>query len=423
MHTTRLGLTAYVCLFVAIILLTALPGSAQTTPWGVNFYTIGLGGGASTTLTYSFEHSTAVGAAAVVTQGAPGLDFTRMGGTCVPKTYSEGETCTVDLNFTPAYPGLRMGAVVFKDTGGAVLSTTYIQGVGIGSLPTVPPASSAAGLSFQPMGVAVDAAGYTYVLDSGNGSGNGAVRQLGPGFVGLAVLASGFNYPVGVAVDGAGNVYVADSGAGSVWKVTPGGIKTQIAPTTSLDLYGVAVDGDGNLYIADRNTESVLKVAPDGNQSTVADNFQFVVGAIAVDGDGHIYVSDARGGCVQGVCTTDDVVWKVTPGGARTKVWTGSSQASGVAVDGAGNLYVTDGNLWKVAPGQAQEAELDGIVEPRLTCSAMVVRPSVTRYGPYTLRPIAQTTSTGPSRLAAAATGRVLAWYARRVRRRILLPP
>jgi hypothetical protein len=119
-----------------------------------------VGHGVSTTLTYSFDHPAAVGSVAVVTQGAPGLDFQRMGGTCIAKTYSRDETCTVDLNFTPAYPGLRMGAVVFKDTNGAVLATTYIQGVGVGPLPNLPPTSSAAGLSFQPLGVAVDAAGY-----------------------------------------------------------------------------------------------------------------------------------------------------------------------------------------------------------------------------------------------------------------------
>ncbi len=301
----------------------------------------------------------------MVTQGRTGLDFTSIGGTCTARTYSSGESCTVDLNFTPAYPGLRMGAVVFKDTGGAVLATTYIQGVGVGPLPTVPPASSAAGFSFQPMGVAVDAAGYTYVLDPGTGSGNGALRQLGPGFAGLTLLAGGFNYPVGVAVDGAGNVYVAvsatDSVPGSVWKVTPGGTKTQIAPTTSLDPHGVAVDGDGNLYITDQNTESVLKVAPDGGQSTVADSFDFLVGAIAVDGDGHIYVSDTHNECLPGFCDANNYVWKITPGGARTKVWTGSNQASGVAVDGVGNVYVTDGSLWKVAPGQAQEQVITGV--------------------------------------------------------------
>ena len=108
MRAAHLRLLAYVCLVLAIILLTALPGSAQVTPWGVNFYTMAVGNGASTTLTYSFDHSTAVGSVAVVTQGAPGLDFKSMGGTCVAKTYSQGETCTVDLNFTPAYTGLRI---------------------------------------------------------------------------------------------------------------------------------------------------------------------------------------------------------------------------------------------------------------------------------------------------------------------------
>jgi hypothetical protein len=89
MHATRLRLFAHLCLVLVIIALAALPGSAQVTPWGVNFYTIDVGGGSSTTLTYSFDHPAAVGSVAVVTQGAPGLDFQRMGGTCIAKAYSE----------------------------------------------------------------------------------------------------------------------------------------------------------------------------------------------------------------------------------------------------------------------------------------------------------------------------------------------
>ncbi len=337
MHASRSRLALLVCQVLLIIALVALPGYAQitlvsgTTDFGVQT----VSQPSTATLIYSFGQSITIGVPWVVTQGATGLDFTPASGSCTQQTYSSGQTCTVGVTFTPSYPGLRMGAVVFRDMSGAVVATTYLQGVGSGPLPTLSPTIPwVTGFSFRPLGVAVDAAGYSYVLDPGDVNHSGALRQLSPDGTQLVLLAAGFNYPVDVAVDGAGNAYVADSGTGYVWSVT-GGLKTQIIPSTSLDPAGLAVDGAGNLYIADRNTQSVLMVAPDGTQSTAASNFEFLVGSIAVDGAGDIYVSDAHT-CVTGFCTTIDYVWKVTPSGAQTQAWTGASQATGVALDGVG---------------------------------------------------------------------------------------
>ena len=346
MHATRLRLLARVCLVLAIVALAALPGSAQVPSWSPNFDGLTVGSTASTTVEYTFGQMTAIAMPAVVTQGAPGLDFKSTGGTCTAKTYSPGQTCTVDVTFTPSNPGLRMGAVVFFDPSGTMISTTYLQGVGIGTLPVLPAVSSASGLSFRPLGVAVDAAANVYLAGD-----DGGLRQLDSGLSGVTRVVNGFSYPVGVAVDGAGIVYVADSTEACVWKVLPDGSKTKFV--SSVDSWGVAVDGGGNLYIPDRNTGSVLKVAPDGSQTTAVDNINFLVGPIAVDGAGNIYVSDSH--------TTTNYVWKVAPGGERTQVWTGSNQASGVAVDGVGNLYVTDGNLWKVPPDQAQVQVYTGV--------------------------------------------------------------
>ena len=269
MHASQSRLGVFVCQVLLIIALTALPGYAQITlaSGAANFGVQAVSQSSTTTLTYVFSQPVGIGAPVVVTQGTAGLDFTTSSGTCAPQTYSHGQTCTVDVTFTPLYPGLRMGAVVFSDTSGAVISTTFLQGIGDGSLPTRSPVSSSTGLSFRPLGVAVDAAGYIYVLDPGDANGsNGAVRRFDRSFSQMAILASGFTYPVAEAVDGAGNVYVADYSTGYVWKVAPGGLKTQIITSTNLDPNGLAVDGAGNLYIADRKTESVLMVAPDGTQ-------------------------------------------------------------------------------------------------------------------------------------------------------------
>jgi len=67
--------------------------------------------------------SVATGTPQVVTQGYTDQDFTSAGGTCIARSYSSGQTCTVNVAFIPKYPGPRAGAVVFKDSGGTVIKS------------------------------------------------------------------------------------------------------------------------------------------------------------------------------------------------------------------------------------------------------------------------------------------------------------
>ena len=82
--------------------------------------------GSSTTqpLFFSIASGTTVGSISIVTQGASGLDFLDGGSsTCTAQTYSAQTDCVVNVKFAPGHPGVRMGAVVFSDAGGATLAT------------------------------------------------------------------------------------------------------------------------------------------------------------------------------------------------------------------------------------------------------------------------------------------------------------
>ena len=155
----------------------------------------------------------------------------------------------------------------------------------------------------------------------------------------------------GIAVDGAGNVYIADSGNNRVRKVSTAGIINTVAgngtsgtsgdggPATSAQLVypsGLAVDGAGNLYIA--AGDRVRKVSPDGNITTstkAADG-----SAIAVDSAGNLYI--AGGGEIR----------KVALSGAITTV--AAENGSAIAVDSAGNIYVAEGTrVRKITPDGA----------------------------------------------------------------------
>ncbi|HQR46547.1 MAG TPA: NHL repeat-containing protein [Thermoanaerobaculia bacterium] len=143
----------------------------------------------------------------------------------------------------------------------------------------------------------------------------------GPGSSDGAGRTAQFSLPSGVAVDDEGNVFVADSGNHSIRRVTPDGIVSTVAGAPGLvgsaDGSGNAarfysptrltVDGAGNLFVADTLNHTIRKVTRDGGVSTLAGlagsvgtadgpgtlaRFANPLG-VAVDGSGNLYVSDA----------------------------------------------------------------------------------------------------------------------------------
>lgn len=184
--------------------------------------------------------------------------------------------------------------------------------------------------------------------------------------------------PGDAAADSDGNVYVADTGHNLIRKIDPSGTITTFAgggaglpgtnfgdggPATSATLdrpYGVDVDGSGNVYVADTFHQRIRKVDPGGTITTVAGPF--------VPGTG-----DELGFGRQGIGWTFDVavapdgrvfiaalehVWRLDPSGAVTAVAGNGGyglsgddgpateaqlrEAQGVAVDGAGNVFIAD---------------------------------------------------------------------------------
>lgn len=391
--------------------LVAQPGSSA-----VNFGSVAVGSSGSTIslpFTIAASSSTTVTGIRILTMGATGKDFTDAGSsTCTATTYASSTDCVVNVKFAPLFAGLRRGAVEFVN-GSTVLSTTYIYGTGTGpqvafspgiiSSPVGGGTSTAAGYSGSasgvqlaaPGGVALDGAGNLYIADTLNNvirkvnlASNSITTVAGngtPGFTGDngAATSAELYDPADIAVDGAGNLYIADSGNNRVREVNAvTGLITTVAgdgtagytgdngAATSAELNNpkeIAVDGAGNLYIADASNNVIRKInAATGTITTVAgtgtagytgDNGAatsaelYHPDGVAVDGAGNLYIADTLNDVVREVNAATGKITTIAGTGAGGYTGDGGPATSaklgspaGIEVDAAGNLYIADYN-------------------------------------------------------------------------------
>jgi sugar lactone lactonase YvrE len=179
-----------------------------------------------------------------------------------------------------------------------------------------------------PRGIATDAAGNIWVADSGNNrlqkldpSGK-FVLALGSGSGAAGALDGQFNDPQAVATDAAGDVYVADFLNNRVQKFDSSGKFLLDIGVGFLDLpQGVATDAAGNLLVGEERSNRVSEF-----DSTGA--FVRALGKDVVKGGGTGFeICTVAANCKEGL--------QGSLGGEFT-------EPSGVAFDGAGNLYAVD---------------------------------------------------------------------------------
>jgi trimeric autotransporter adhesin len=240
--------------------------------------------------------------------------------------------------------------------------------------------------------VAVDAAGNSYIADYYNNrirkitastgiistvAGNGTAGYSGDG--GAATSAE-INGPGDVAVDTAGNLYISDLGNNRIRKVTVAtGVISTVAgngtkgysgdggAATSAEIgpNGLTVDSAGNIYMADEFSNRIRKVtASTGIISTVAGNGTAgysgdggaatsaelnVPDAVAVDGAGNIYLSDHNNERVRKVTVSTGKIATIAGNGTAGYSGDGGLATSaelngpgGLALNAAGDLFIGD---------------------------------------------------------------------------------
>ena len=244
---------------------------------------------------------------------------------------------------------------------------------------------------YSPWASAADSEGNLYISDFDNCcirkvDTNGIIttiaNEVACGYWGDGgpAISAGIRDPMGIAVDAEGNIFFADGN--KIRKIDTQGIITRIAgeggtgfygdgfggdggPALNATFYwpfGLAVDNEGNVYISDTFNCRVRKIDRSGIINTVAGSGNWDYGGdggpatqaglsetygIAVDAAGNIYVSEynfrVRKINTAGIITT--VAGNGNDGSSGDggpAVVASLSEPMGIAVDRAGNLYIAD---------------------------------------------------------------------------------
>ena len=284
--------------------------------------------------------------------------------------------------------------------------TSTVAGTGTASFSGDSGAATSATLS-NPFAVALDTAGNLFIADADNhrirkvAAGTGIITTVaGTGATtyngdSIAATTANLNSPRGLAVDSGGNVYIAEFFNHRVRKVT-GTTITTLAGTGTLGNSGdngapasaqlanpaaIALNSAGDLFIADYGNRRVRKVANGGNITAVAGTGAFGSGGdgglalnatfnnpfgVAVDAAGNLYISDQGTHRVRKVATGTAIITAFAGDGVAAFLGDGGPAAtarlffpSGLAVDGAGNLYIADQNNVRIRKVSVAGARVD----------------------------------------------------------------
>ena len=251
--------------------------------------------------------------------------------------------------------------------------------------------------------VVIATGAVTTLAGAGGFGGSGTVDGIGS--------AARFQNANGVASDGAGNLFVVDHDSHTIRKVVIAtGAVTTLAGRAGVrgsadssdgtgrtarfnNPYGIAFDGAGHLFVTDEGNYTIRKVdiatgvvitvagvagergSSDSTDGTGQTARFFVPSGIASDAAGNLYVADSVNSTIRMVSTATGAVTTLagvagergsrdsTDGTGQTALF---SFPTGIACDGAGNLFVADtfnNSIRKVVIATGAVTTLAGTVE------------------------------------------------------------
>ncbi len=205
---------------------------------------------------------------------------------------------------------------------------------------------------YYPRGVAVDATGNLYIADSNNqrvrkvDASTSVITTVAGlltasvSFTGGSALEARLPMPTAVTEAANGDLFITDGVYNALFKVSNGAIsRVDTGAETLNNPLDVKIGPDGSLYVADAKNDRILKIS-DGVTTVLA--FDAIEGKtlsrphdLVFDGQGNMYISD----------TQNNRILKRESGGNTEVVATGAlNRPNGIALDAAGNLYIADYN-------------------------------------------------------------------------------
>ena len=201
--------------------------------------------------------------------------------------------------------------------------------------------SLAKGTWSAPSGVAVDGKGNLFVADCGNNR----VVELSPsgnGFGAPTTVLSGLSGPAGIAADWNGNLFVSDTGNNRVLMlpVISAGFGTPVTVTTSVDApTGLALDSADDVYIADSGNNRVLEIPVTGGAYgtpiVLTTGLNNPTG-VAVDASRDLYIAD------KGNNRLIELIYSSSGYAAPKVLWSNTVAPVSVAVFQNYNVYYAD---------------------------------------------------------------------------------
>jgi hypothetical protein len=281
------------------------------------------------TLTYNVTEGGTLGTPKVLTQGAPNLDFTLASGSSCTGSVTASTTCTVNVKFTPRFPGSRPGGVQITGESGNVLATTLIYGLGVGPQ-----------IGFNP-----------------------SPQVLLP--------AKELNSALSSVMDGAGNVFIADSRNDRIVELPAGGGPQVTLASLGLDdPYGIAVDGAGDLFVTysviGASEASLVELPSGGGTPQTISSDLLGPRQVTVDAAGDVFVADSD---YDGTLVPGRVLEFPIGGGSPITVGTGWTDPQGIAVDAAGNVFVLDAGYFYFGAIEPLVVEVPAGGGPQFTIS------------------------------------------------------
>jgi hypothetical protein len=233
-------------------------------------------------------------------------------------------------------------------------------------------------------GIAIDASGNVWIANNTYTDSVSEFTNAGVAFPNSPYTGGGLIFPTSVAIDGAENVWTTNGvmPTGSLSKLSSTGVT--ISPSAGYTggglnaPLGIAIDSSGNVWAANNNTDGISKFSNAGTALSPSTGYTgggtALSGGVAIDGAGNVWFSNSsennpnRG--INDVSEFSNAGVALSP--STGYIGGGLGVPGAVAVDGSGNVWVTD-----FYPGGGLN-ELVGAATPVITpiCAGLPATPT-----------------------------------------------